>query len=99
MSDPNRTLSEVPALMEERHRYEAWLAALDARRESTPEHVFQRVQADYRSRLDRVDERLSAHRQTIQEERASFESRLSLLKAEEQLRRDEHAELELRSHV
>jgi hypothetical protein len=99
MTDSNSPMSELPALLEERHRYEAWLAALDARRDSTPQHVFQRVQADYRGRLDRVEAQLAAHHQSIKDERASLESRLSLLKAEEQLRRDERAELELRAHV
>lgn len=99
MTDSNNPMSELPALLEERHRYEAWLAALDARRDSTPQHVFERVQADYRGRLDRVAAQLAAHHQSIKDERASLESRLSLLKAEEQLRRDERAELELRSHV
>jgi hypothetical protein len=99
MTDSDRKLSEVPALIEERHRYEAWIAALDARRDSTPKHVFERVQSDYRERLHRVEEQIAAHRQSIQEEQASLDSRLSLLKAEEQLRRDERAELELRAHV
>ncbi len=99
MTNSNNPMSELPALIEERHRYEAWLSALDARRDSTPKHVFDRVQADYRGRLDRVAEQLAAHRQSIQDERASLESRLSLLKAEEQLRRDERAELDLRAHV
>jgi hypothetical protein len=99
MTESTNPMSELPALLEERQRYEAWLAALDARRDSTPNHVFERVQADYHGRLDRVEERLAAHRQSIQDERASLESRLSLLKAEEQLRRDERAELDLRAHV
>jgi len=99
MTDSNNPMSELPALLEERHRYEAWLTALDARRDSTPKHVFDRVQADYHARLDRVEEQLAAHRQSIQDERASLESRVSLLKAEEQLRRDERAELDLRAHV
>jgi hypothetical protein len=99
MTDSTNSMSELPALLEERHRYEAWLAALEARRETTPKHVFERVLADYHGRLDRVEERLAAHRQSIQDERASLESRVSLLKAEEQLRRDERAELELRAHV
>jgi hypothetical protein len=99
MTDSTNPMSELPALLEERQRYEAWLAALEARRDSTPKHVFERVQADYHGRLDRVEERLAAHRQSIQDERASLESRLSLLKAEEQLRRDERAELDLRAHV
>ena len=99
MTDPDRKLDEVPALIEERRRYEQWLDALDARRDTTPKHVFERVQTDYRERLRRVEERLAAHRQSIEEEQTSLASRLSLLKAEEQLRRDERAELELRTHV
>ena len=96
MTDSTNSMSELPALLEERHRYEKWLTALDARRASTPQHVFDRVQADYQSRLDRVEEQIEAHRHSIEDERASLESRTSLLKAEEQLRRDERAELESR---
>src|SRR5262245_66238796 len=99
MTDSQSSLSEVPALLEERRRYETWLAALEARRESTPVHVFERVQADYRSRLQRVAEQLASHRQAIEEEQTSVMSRLSLLEAEERLQRDERAELELRGHV
>jgi hypothetical protein len=102
MTDSNRSNSgstDVQALFEERRKYDAWLTALDARRESTPQHVFDRVRADYEARLQQVDERLSAHRHAITEERASLVSRRSLLEAEDQLRRDERAELELRAHV
>jgi hypothetical protein len=99
MNDSNRSLNEVPALIQERRRYEQWLAALDARRDTTPQHVLERVKADYQGRLQRVQEQLALHRQSILEERASVESRRSLIEAEEQLRRDERSELELRSHV
>jgi hypothetical protein len=99
MTDSDRSLSEVPGLIEERRRYEGWLAALEARKESTPGHVFQRVQGDYRARLERVAEQLASYRQAIEEERASVQSRVTLLDAEEQLQRDERAELELRAHV
>jgi hypothetical protein len=91
--------NDVQALFEERRKYDAWLAALEARRESTPQHVFDRVKSDYQERLRQVEERLSAHRHAITEERASLASRKALLDAEEQLRRDERAELELRAHV
>ena len=81
MSDPNRSMNELPALIEERRRYEAWLATLDSRRESTPPHVFDRVKADYTGRLQRVEEQLAVHSQAIQDERASLQSRRSLLEA------------------
>ena len=55
MTESNHALDGVPALIEERRRYEAWLAALEARRETTPGHVFDRVKGDYQTRLARVD--------------------------------------------
>jgi hypothetical protein len=99
MTEPNRSLDEVPALVAERKKFESWISALEARRDSTPAHVFERVRTDYAARLREVDERLAAHRSAIVEEKTNLESRRSLLEAEEQLRRDERAELELRAHV
>jgi hypothetical protein len=99
MTDSQSSFSEVPALLEERQRYETWLSALTARRESTPQHVFERVQADYRARLGRVTDRLASHRQAIEDERGKLQARCSALLADERLRRDERAELELRAHV
>jgi hypothetical protein len=99
MTEANRSMDELPALLEERRKYEAWLAALDARRDAASKHVFDKVRMDYEGRLRRVQDELAAHRHAIQEERASLSSRLALLEADEQLRRDERAELELRLHV
>src|SRR5262245_43084217 len=99
MSDPNRALSEVPSLVEERRKYEGWIAALETRRESTPPHVFQRVHDDYRGRLKRVEEQLAAYRGAIETERSSIESRLGQIRREEQTRYDERSELDLRVAV
>ena len=99
MTDSKHSLDEVPALLEERRRYETWLGALDARRDTTAVHVFERVHADYRSRLDQVAARLATYHQAMEEERTNLQSRLSLLDAEERMRRDERAELDLRAHV
>ena len=46
------SLSTVEMLMAERRKYESWLEALEARRQSTPERVFTRVHGDYHDRLD-----------------------------------------------
>jgi hypothetical protein len=93
------SLDELSALMEERQKYEAWLLALEARRAGTPEHVFKRVHADYTGRLRGVVDTLSSHRGTLQQQYESLTVQIGSLEAEEQLRRDERAELELRSHV
>jgi hypothetical protein len=99
MTELNRPPLDVPALLDERRRYEVWLAALEARRDATPAHVFERVQTDYRRRLDQVAAELASRRQAIEEERANLQSRVSLLDAQERMRRDERSELDLRAHV
>ena len=99
MTDTNRSLSELPVLVAERRKFNGWLRALEARKETTPGHVFERVQSDYLTRLTRVEEQLEAHRHVVDEERANVRSRLSLLEAEERMRRDERSELDLRAHV
>lgn len=98
-AEAQRSMQEVATLAAERRRFEGWIAALEARRDSTPPHVFERVLGDYRERLNRVNEQLGSHHEALEEERASLASRLALLEGEEQMRRDERAELELRSHV
>ena len=48
-------LENVAALILERQRIENWLATLDARKASTPDHVYQRVRGDYANRLKAIE--------------------------------------------
>jgi hypothetical protein len=92
-------LTMVGTLMEERRRYEGWIAALEARRATTPQRVFTRVHDDYSDRLDAVIDQLKEHTEGLRDELASLTSRLTSLEEEQQQRRDERAEAELRAHV
>jgi len=92
-------LTLVESLMAERRKYEQWLAALEARRDSTPERVFTRVHADYHDRLDAVVEQLKEHTEGLRAELASLTLRLTAIEEEQQQRYDERAEAELRAHV
>jgi hypothetical protein len=92
-------LSTVETLMAERRKYETWLETLEARRQSTPERVFTRVHADYHDRLDAVIQQLREHTEGLRAELSSLTSRISSLDNEQQQRRDERAEAELRAHV
>ncbi|HEX5972626.1 MAG TPA: Ran-binding zinc finger domain-containing protein [Gemmatimonadaceae bacterium] len=92
-------VSAVGALMEERRRFEAWLAALEARRAETPKHVFTRVHADYTSRLESVIERLVAHTDGLRAELTTLTTRIASLDEQQHRARDERAEAELRAHV
>lgn len=86
----------VAALFIERQRYEGWLGALTAKREATPAHIFERVHADYDSRLQRVVEQLRVYRPALQEMENVLVDRLTSLDIEEAKQRDERAETELR---
>jgi hypothetical protein len=90
---------QVNALYEERQRFESWLAALEAKRATTPVHIYTRVYADYGSRLQRVVEELRTHRTALQELESTLIDRLTALDGEEAKHRDEAAEAELRATV
>jgi len=97
--DGDNSLTLVESLMAERRKFEQWLAALEARRATTPERVFSRVHADYHDRLDAVVEQLKEHTEGLRAELASLTLRLTAIDEEQQQRRDERAEAELRAHV
>jgi len=85
--------------MEERGKYEKWLRDLEAKKESTPAHVYERVRGDYRSRLDSVMEQLREHTSSMQAHARSLMGRLRELEEAEQDLKDEHSEQELRANV
>lgn len=85
--------------MDERRRYESWLAALEARRSETPKHVFTRVHADYTARLESVVQRLVKHSDGLRAELTVLTTRIATLDEQQHRARDERAEAELRAHV
>ena len=92
-------VANVGALMEERRRYELWLAALNARRAETPKHVFSRVHADYTTRLEAVIQRLTGQVEGLRTELTTLATRIATLQEQQHRARDERAEAELRAHV
>jgi hypothetical protein len=90
---------QVTALYEERQRFEAWLSALEAKRATTPVHIYTRVHGDYGARLQRVVEELRTHRTALQETESTLIDRLTALDTEEAKHRDEAAEADLRATV
>jgi hypothetical protein len=90
---------DVSALMAERKRYEEWIVTLEARKASTPPHVYERVRADYDVRLQAVLDKLSSHKGALEQQAQLLAGRLTSLQAEQQARRDERAELEVRAAV
>lgn len=92
-------MDALAGLLEERRRYEGWLAQLEARRAESPSHVVDRVRSDYASRLDSVTEKLRGRAAELETSASGLRERIAALQSEESTRRDERAELELRALV
>ena len=92
-------LDTLRALIAERQQYEQWISTLEAKREGTPEHVFERVQGDYRTRLDRVVSEIKGHAEELQLSISTLSSRLVEVAREEDTRREGLQEAELRAAV
>lgn len=92
-------MDEVRALVEERGRFEGWLAALDARRAVTPAHVFDRVRVDYDGRLREVLDALDRHAGALRADESALAGRHDAHLRTLGERRDLLAEVELRTLV
>ena len=98
-SSEQNSMNVLNALMEERNRYEQWLAQLEARKGTTPPHVFERVRGDYGARLNGVLDQLAGRATELQATAGTLAERVAALYADETSLRDERAEAELRAAV
>jgi predicted nucleic acid-binding Zn-ribbon protein len=92
-------MSALQELLDERQRYQGWLATLEGRRNSTPPHVYERVQQDYVSRLDHVMQSLAERAGQLTGTIQTMTAELSSLREHESTRSDERHESELRAAV
>ena len=92
-------LENVAALILERQRIENWLATLDARKASTPDHVYQRVRGDYANRLKAITDQLLARSAALKAHVDQVTARLTQFTTEAQRLKDVRAESELRMQV
>jgi hypothetical protein len=92
-------VATVGSLMDERRRYEVWLAALESRRAETPKHVYSRVHADYTTRLEAVMRQLTGRVEGLRGELTTLATRIASLEEQQHRARDARAEAELRAHV
>ena len=92
-------MSALHELLDERQRYQGWLVTLEGRRNSTPPHVYERVQQDYVSRLDRVMQSLAERAGQLSGTIEAMVTELNALRQNESDRTDERHEAELRAAV
>jgi len=99
MNDTAKQLKEIETLVAERRKYEQWVAQLEARQSSTPEHVFVKVHADYAARLVAAQERLAAETGAVQALVTSLQATLSEQEKAIGAKSDDRSEAELRAAV
>lgn len=99
MSKPSRSHDALQQLLDERKRFESWIATLESRRESTPEHVYKRVHADYAQRLATVRDQLTERTGEMRSAISGLKDRLKQATEQETARTDELHEAELRAAV
>lgn len=99
MSSLGNPMDAVSALMQERQRFEVWIAALEEKRAITPPHVYERVRGDYEARLREVVAKLVGRTGDLKETITALTARLAKLQSDENAKRDERYEAELRATV
>ncbi|MDP9200757.1 MAG: hypothetical protein M3P26_02330 [Gemmatimonadota bacterium] len=93
------SLDALNGLLKERQRYEEWLAALEAKRASTSDSVYQRVQADYETRLREVSGKLAERAGELRENIDALTLKLEEISRQENQQREARQEAELRAAV
>jgi hypothetical protein len=93
------SLDALNGLLKERQRYEEWLGALEEKRASTPDSVYQRVQADYQTRLREVSSKLAERAGELRENIDALTIRLEEISHQERQQREARQEAELRAAV
>jgi hypothetical protein len=99
MANSPDTDDTIEGLLEQRTRFEQWLAKLDATSDKAPAAVRQKVRADYEARLRGVIERLRGHSATIAQELERHQASRSDLDGRRRSAEEELAEAEVRYAV
>jgi hypothetical protein len=95
-----KSQAAVERLLEERGQYESWLARLsDPGAAAVPAHVVERVETDYRNRLDNVIRQLSRYEGELEISLSETEVRRDDLVTQRAARAETLAEAELRHQV
>jgi chaperonin cofactor prefoldin len=98
-SERQSALESATQLMEEREKYESWLEDLEAKKDSTPPKVFDRVRQDYLARLQTVIEQLSQYTETLEEHAQTLQTKLRELEMAEEAITEQQEEAGLRKKV
>lgn len=92
-------LDAATQLLAEREKYEQWLEDLEAKKDSTPSKVFDRVRQDYLARLQTVMEQLEQYTSTLQEHAENLVAKLRELEEAEEENNEAQEEAAVRKQV
>jgi hypothetical protein len=93
------SLEALTGLLGERQRYEEWLSALESRKSSTPDSVYQKVRTDYQTRLKDVSGRLGARAGELKSHIDALTTKLQDIATEENAQHEARQEAEVRAAV
>ncbi len=96
---PAKGTATIQRLLEERRKYESWMARLRSAADATPAPVRERVEADYEARLQAVNEELKVHAEAARQLIAQRQEMVAELRSREQAAAERLAEGELRHTV
>lgn len=97
--DPANSAKSIERLLEERQKIEQWLDRLGMAADQTPGHVKQRVESDYKRRLDEVVAELHGYKDELTSALERHRSTRGELAGEEREASERLAEAELRHTV
>ena len=92
-------VDDLGELLAERDRVEAWLAALEGRKETTPPQVYAKVRGDYAARRDALVGQLQERASELEGKVEKLAAKLADVEAEQRSRQEARAEAELRAAV
>src|SRR5215207_6069966 len=93
------TETTIASLLEQRARYEEWLARLDSAGDKAPPTVRAKVRGDYETRLRGVIDQLRGHATAIHDELERHQNTQTSLDQERRLTEESLAEAEVRYAV
>ena len=99
MTKQSKATDDLGELLAERDRIDAWLSALEGRRETTPPQVYERVHGDYAARRDALVAQLGERMGDLEASLAKLAAKLATAGEEQRAKQEARAEAELRAAV
>ena len=83
MTKQSKATDDLGELLAERDRIDAWLSALEGRRETTPPQVYERVHGDYAARRDALVAQLGERMGDLEASLAKLAAKLATVVEEQ----------------